>query len=266
MELMKKTIGPRVLIFDIETKPIIGHVWSLWENNVSLNQIEEDWSVLSWSAKWHDKPEVMYQDNRRARDLADDKPLLQKIWDLLDQADVVVTQNGRAFDSKKLNARFVINKMNPPSSYKHIDLKILAKNKFGFTSNKLEYMTDKICTKYKKLKHKKFPGHELWTECMKGNAEAWDEMKQYNMHDVLSTEELWTKLRAWDNSVNFNLYTDDDQPDLCKCGGKWLRNGYAYTNVSKFQRFRCGSCGCECRGRDNLFSRRKKDSIKTRII
>lgn len=47
-----KLTGPRVLLFDIETAPIIAHVWSLWENNVSLNQIVSDWHVLSWSAKW----------------------------------------------------------------------------------------------------------------------------------------------------------------------------------------------------------------------
>jgi hypothetical protein len=30
--------GPKVLIYDIETAPIVAHVWGLWENNVGLNQ------------------------------------------------------------------------------------------------------------------------------------------------------------------------------------------------------------------------------------
>src|SRR5690554_2601054 len=32
--------------------------------------------------------------------------------------------------------------------------------------NKLEYLTDNLCTTTKKSKHNKFPGHTLWVECM----------------------------------------------------------------------------------------------------
>lgn len=96
---------------------------------------------------------------------------------MLDEADIVITQNGRKFDQKKLNARFILNGFKPPSSYKHIDTLVIARKHFGFTSNKLKYMTDKLCTKYKKLDHSKFPGMELWRECLKGNSEAWTEME-----------------------------------------------------------------------------------------
>jgi hypothetical protein len=262
--LAPKPKGPKVLIFDIETAPIIAHVWSLWENNVALNQIESDWHVLSWSAKWLGDPpnKVMYMDQRNAKVIENDKNLLQGIWDLLDEADVVLTQNGKNFDQKKLNARFVMNDFQPPSSYKHIDTKIIASRHFGFTSNKLEYMTDKLCTKYKKLKHKKFPGHELWQQVLKGNLEAWKEMEKYNKYDVLSLEELYTILIPWDNSVNFNLYHDDED-HVCKCGStKLIRNGFYYTNVGKFQRYKCKDCGTESRDRENLFSKEKKDSLK----
>ena len=30
---------PKVLVFDIETAPMLGYVWGLWENNVALNQV-----------------------------------------------------------------------------------------------------------------------------------------------------------------------------------------------------------------------------------
>ena len=254
--------GPKVLIFDIETAPIIAHVWSLWENNVGLNQIVTDWHLLSWSAKWLHDTNVMYDDQRGAKNIEDDKRLLQGIWNLLDEADVVVTQNGKSFDQKKLNARFIINGFKPPSSYKHIDTKLIAKKHFGFTSNRLEYMTDKLCTKYKKLKHDKFPGHEMWTECLKGNQEAWKEMEKYNKYDVLALEELAGLFMPWDSTINFNLYHDDEE-HVCKCGSKEnIRNGFYYTNVGKFQRYKCKLCGAETRDRLNLFSKEKKDSLK----
>lgn len=256
--------GPKVLLFDIETAPILAHVWGLWDNNVALNQIISDWHVLSWSAKWLNDPpsKVMYMDQRNAKNIEDDKVLLQGIWDLLDQADVVITQNGKNFDTKKLNARFVINKMQPPSSVKHIDTKVIASKIFGFSSNRLEYMTDKLCTKYKKLKHTEFPGHEMWKECLNGNQDAWKAMEKYNKYDVLSLEELYHKLIPWDNSLNFNLYHDEED-HVCKCGStSFIKNGFYYTSSGKFQKHKCKSCGAEHRDKQNLFTKEKRASLK----
>ncbi len=255
---------PKVLIFDIETAPIIGHVWSLWENNVSLNQIVADWHVLSWSAKWLDDPptKIMYEDQSKAKIISDDAKLLEGIWKLLDEADVVITQNGKHFDQKKLNARFILNKMQPPSSYKHIDTKVIASKHFGFTSNKLEYMTDKLCVKYKKLKHKEFPGHEMWVECLAGNQKAWAAMEKYNKYDVLALEELYHILIPWDNSINFNLYHDETD-HVCKCGStSFAKNGFYYTSAGKYQKHKCKQCGAEIRDKQNLFSKEKRDSLK----
>lgn len=254
--------GPKVLIFDIETSPLLSYTWGLWDQNVSLNQIHSEWAVLSWSAKWLGDSKVMYADQRNAKDMEDDKELLKGIWKLLDEADIVITQNGKKFDQKKLQARFILNGFQPTSSYKHIDTLQLAKKHFAFTSNKLEYMTKKLCTKYTKLSHKKFPGFELWKECLAGNIEAWKEMEKYNKHDVLSLEELYEKLIAWDSTVNFNLYTNSEDI-VCKCGSSEFQNyGYTYTASSKFQRYKCKKCGAETRGRKNLFSKGKKDSLR----
>lgn len=261
--MKKPHSGPKVLLFDVETAPILAYVWSIWQQNVGLNQIHQDWHILSWSAKWLHEKDVMYQDQRHAKDVSDDSKLLKGIWKLLDEADIVITQNGKAFDQKKLNARFIINGFQPPSSYKHIDTKLLAKKHFAFTSNKLEYMTDKLCKKYKKLKHTKFPGFSMWDECLKGNIKAWKEMEKYNKYDVLSLEELYSKLIPWDSSVNFNLYSGNS-PNRCKCGSKnFVRNGFFYTAVAKYQRYKCSRCGAETRDRTNLLSDKKRKSLKS---
>lgn len=256
--------GPRVLLIDIETAPMLGYVWSLWENNVALNQLHSDWHVLSWSAKWlGDSPKkIMYQDQRNAKVVSDDKKLLQAIWKLLDEADIVISQNGKAFDTKKLNARFIYHGFQPPSSYKQIDTMLIAKKHFAFTSNKLEYMSDKFCTKYKKLKPSKFPGFTMWLECLAGNKAAWREMEKYNKYDVLALEELYTKLIPWDSSINFDLYRDAEE-HICKCGSKdFQRYGYFYTATAKYQRYKCKDCGAETRDRVNLLDKAKKKSLR----
>lgn len=257
----------RILALDIETSPVLAHVWGLWDQNVGLNQIKSDWHVLAWAAKWVGDPphKTMYMDQRNAKDLTNDLPMLKAIWKLIDEADVILSQNGKRFDIRKLNARFVLNGMKPPSSFKHIDTCEIAKKKFGFTSNKLEYMSDKLCVKYKKLKHKEFAGFELWSECLAGNLKAWKCMEKYNRYDVLALEELYMRLRAWDSTVNFSLYTEDEI-DQCSCGSTdFKKNGFAYTSLSKFQRYCCTECGTEIRGRTNLLSKEKMKSLKVGI-
>lgn len=258
---------PKILLLDIETAPIIAHVWDIWEQNVGLNQIVKDWHILSWSAKWLGEPasKVMYQDQRKAKKIEEDKNLLKGIWQLLDEADVIITQNGKAFDEKKLNTRFLMNGMHPPSSYRHIDTKQIAKRKFAFTSNRLEYMGDKLNKKYKKQKHKRFLGHELWTQCLAGNLAAWKEMEKYNKYDVLALEELYNRLQPWDNSINFNLYNDTESM-VCACGCKEFKlNGFAFNNAGKFQRYKCVKCGAETRSRSNLLTKEKRASLRVKV-
>jgi DNA polymerase III epsilon subunit-like protein len=254
---MKKN-SPKVLFIDIETCPIEAHVWSLWENNVSLNQIMKDWSVLSWAAKWQGQAKVMYADVRSQKNKRDDSKVIKGIWELMDEADIIVGQNSKSFDVKKLNARFIINGMKPPSSYRQLDTKVMAKKVFGFTSNRLEYMADKLCTKYKKLKHKNFAGHEMWVECLKGNPKAWQEMEKYNKHDVLALEELYNKLIAWDNTINFNVYHKNHSA-ICTCGSENIRkNGKQYTNGGSYDRFKCSDCGKNFQDKYNLLSPKKR--------
>lgn len=265
----KANLGkPQMLVIDIETAPMRAFMWSLWQHGFGLNMVASDWYMLSWSARWVGAPEgvTIYRDIRDCYDGEDDATILGDLWELLDQADIVIGQNSKRFDVKKINARFILQGYQPPSSFKQIDTLLIAKRQFGFTSNKLEYMTDKLCVKYKKLKHGKYPGMELWTECLKGNPEAWDEMELYNRYDVLSTEELYTILRPWDDThPNFNLYSES-LDITCKCGSTKLRmNGYAYTGLSKFQRYRCEDCGGEVRGRINLLSKDKRKSLRMNV-
>jgi len=195
---------PNVLILDIETSPLVGFVWGLFDQNIPLNMLIKDWFILSFSAKWlgSSESEVIYADqrNKKGKSLHNDKPLLVKIKKLLDKADIVITQNGISFDMKKINARLIEHGLDAPTHYKNIDTLRIAKKHFGFTSNKLEYMTKKLCTKYKKQEHSDFSGFKLWDECLKGNMKAWKSMEKYNKYDVLSLEELFLKLAKYDKS------------------------------------------------------------------
>jgi uncharacterized protein YprB with RNaseH-like and TPR domain len=257
-----KNLSPKILFFDIETAPLRAHLWSMWQQGVGLSQIESDWYMLSFCCKWAHSDEVFYYDQRNAVDIEDDFELVSKLWEFLNEADVVVGQNSKRFDTKKANARFILNGLPKPSSYRQIDTMEIAKQQFGFTSNRLEYMTDKLCTTFKKSKHKKFAGHDLWSECLKGNLEAWQEMEDYNRMDVLSLEELYNILSSWDNKLpNFDVYCDEIL-DM----SVWEKDGFHYTQLGKYQRYRNKITGQQKRSRVNLLSKEKRDSLLSNIV
>jgi hypothetical protein len=124
-------------------------------------------------------------------------------------------------------------------------------------------MTDKLCTKYKKQKHKEFGGFDLWKECLAGNKKAFDSMRTYNVYDILSLEELYSKLAPWDNSINMNVFYDTHDTVCNACGStKFQKAGFRYTNTGKFQRLKCTDCGQESRVKANELSKEKKETLK----
>ncbi len=245
---------PRVLLFDIETNNILARVWGIHDQNVGIGQIYKDWCVLSWAGRWLGDKKVMYQDLRQGKkkfSFKNEKKMLKGIWNLLDEADVVITQNGVRFDSKKLNARFIKHDMGKPSSYKHFDTLKVARKHFAFTSFKLEYMAKFLDVPFKKLTQRKYAGQELWNECMSQNHEAWEEMKRYNIRDVDVLEGVYNRLAPYDGdeTINFNIFKDNPTDYECKCGSKVrIKYGFAFAKTTKYQRFKCKGCGTETRG------------------
>lgn len=257
-----ETTQPKILIIDIETTPIVSYTWGIFDQDVALNQIIEDWSILSWSAKWLGSDKVFYSDTRSEKNPRNDKKLLQEIWDLMDQADIIVGQNSIAFDVKKLNARFILNGMKPPSSFRQIDTMRIAKKNFKFTSNKLEYMSKNLCSEHVKLTQRKFAGFDLWKACLNKVRDAFKELQAYNVEDVLATEELLKKLLPWDKSINFNVYRDE-LDNTCTCGNdKFKKKGHVYSNLAKYDRFICTNCGKEHVSRENLLTKEKRKSLR----
>lgn len=262
MKKNKEKKAPRILCLDIETAPMVIYNFSIgYDQNIGLDQVIEDWHLLSFAARFVGESKMHYADQRNAKDISNDKPLLEKLHALLCEADVVLGQNVQNFDIKRINARMLIHGMQPPSSYKVIDTLKIVKRKFAMTSNKLEYLSKKLCT-HKKSSHKKFPGLSLWKECLKGNKSAFKEMEHYNKQDVIATEELYSKLSPWDNSFNPNVYSELTDT-VCTCGStKFVKNGHAYTPMGKFARFKCSDCGKEVRSRENLLSKEKRKSLR----
>lgn len=256
-------IGPRIATLDIETSPILAYVWGLFKQFVGLNQIVSDWSVIAFSYKWLGEKKVFHHNTggRGPGKVRDDEDLMKLLWAVLDEADIIIAQNGVKFDVKKINARFIELGMPPPSPYKVVDTMLHARAIAAFTSNKLAWLSD-VLTDTPKDEHKNFPGFELWTECLADNPLAWKEMRKYNDRDIVSTEGVYLKLRPYMiGHPNVAAYNDDTAVQCPKCGSTNLKSrGSALTQSGSYPRYRC-ECGGWARGRYTQNSAEKRKSL-----
>ena len=109
-------------------------------------------------------------------------------------------------------------------------------------------------------------GFELWTGCMDGDEESWETMVDYNIQDVDLLEDVYFKLRPYmNNHPNFNVYTDRHGMVCPCCGAQVEEDGYAYTNISKFVRYHCTNCGYWARGRQNVATKEKMNTVITSV-
>lgn len=239
---------PKILLYDIETSPNLGYIWGKYEQNVI--EYESEWYMLCFSYKWLGSDEVhvlglddfpLYKRNKE-----NDKRLVWELYKLFNEADVIIAHNGNSFDIKKTNARFLFHGFTPPSPYKQIDTKLVAKRYFNFNSNKL----DDIGNYFGLGRKMETGGFELWKGCMSGEPAAWQKMKEYNIQDVVLLEQVYLKMRPWmRDHPNHNLYTGDSC-SCPNCGSTNIqRRGTGVTRTGKYQRFSCQDCGSWSKGK-----------------
>jgi predicted RNA-binding Zn-ribbon protein involved in translation (DUF1610 family) len=268
IKVSEKMEGPRVLVADIETFPIWARVWGMFKQNISLEQIVKDWTMMSFAAKWLQQPEVYYLDNRMQVDSRDDSLQLAALYHILLNTDMIIAHNGQRFDLPKIKARLAIKKFRPLPPLKVIDTLNLNRTAFGFTSQKLQYITGEHTgfASEGKSDHKKYPGWKLWVGCEEHDLGAWKECEAYNITDITSLEESYLELRGWYQAQpNFGPYVVPGEKGelVCpNCGSTHLhRHKERKTQVGIYPQYHCQSCGTYPRGRYQCVSRADREHI-----
>jgi DNA polymerase elongation subunit (family B) len=254
----------KILILDIETAPKVALVWRFFKENISPKQVLQHGHIMSFAAKWLGDKEVEYEENRKEND----KAIIERLIYFLDSADFVIAHNGDRFDIPQIRARALVHGLKPPSPVKVVDTYKVAKREFSFPSNSLEYLCTVLDCDTKKGGHKKFPGFELWLECLRNNEEAWKELKEYNIKDVVALEEVYLKMRPWITthpSVVVYEETEDEAVTCPKCDSPNIQwRGYAYTQAGQFHRYVCNDCGGWARSRYQI--NKKNEALLTNAV
>lgn len=254
---------PRILLLDVETFPNTAYVWRFFKENVGAKQVIDYSTLASYACKWLGEEEIYYDDKRDKTE----KELLGSLLEFLDEADIVVAHNGDKFDLPTIQGRALASGLKPPSPYRTVDTLLVSRYEFNFPANSLEHLALILGVK-KKDDHKKFPGFELWEQCMQNNLEAWDEMEKYNIQDVHTLEEIYLLMRPYMRrhpNVAVNL---EDERVLCpKCGSDHIQwRGYITTNLSKYKRFQCQDCFGWARTRINEYPKEKRHALLAQAV
>lgn len=254
--------GPKLGLIDIETAPLDANVWGLFDQTVGLNQIRTEWSILSYTLKPLGGPRssIVYSDTSGSP--RDDSAIAAELWHIMNDYDFLIAQNGKRFDMRKIRARLIMHDFPPHSPVTCIDTMLMARQVAAFTSNKLEWLSTYL-SKVKKRNHKDFPGFELWTQCLEDNPKAWRSMRLYNIDDVLSMEEVYLRLRPWvSGHPNLAIYSEESVLACPRCASTdVVQDGFKYTNVSKYKRYRCNSCGGWSHDRYTVNTKSKRKSL-----
>lgn len=229
-------------IFDIETMPNLVRTWRKWEQNV----IWYERHGYLWSISWkYLNGKKVYHKNITdfplyKKDKYSDKALVEFIWKLMDESDIVIAHNGNAFDLKAITGRFVHYRLKPPSPYKKIDTKLLYKMYLNEDSNSLK----DICQKHGLPLKLDTGGYDLWKQCEEGNKKAIAKMAWYNNGDVVALESAYKLILPYiTNHPNIALMRGD-KVACPNCGSKNVhKRGFNLTRASKSQRWQCRDCG-----------------------
>lgn len=243
---------PNILLWDLETSLHVMAGFGIWQQNIPTKHILEEWYIICGAWKWYGEDKV----HAVSTSTKDDSKVIKRIHKELMKADIIVAHNGDKFDIKKFETRCLYHGLEPLPKIVSVDTLKVAKKRFKFTSNRLDYIA-----KYLGVGAKLPTTDGLWLDVLRGNKKALKEMVEYNKVDVLVLEKVFDKLKPYIDTINFNIYTNKM---VCKnCGSQHVvARGYAVTKVGKYQRYQCQECGGWSQSRLNTMTATNLREVK----
>lgn len=240
-----KNNKPRILFYDIETSHNVAAIFDLFSEHIVHDSIIQEKYIICVAFKWQGSNKVhtvsvLDDPVRFAKNPNDDYHVVKYMHDVISSADAIVAHYGDKFDIKVFNSRAIYHGLPPLPPVIQIDTHKMARKKFKFNCNRLDYLG-----KYFKLGSKIKTDITLWLRCLKGERRAIQEMVDYNKGDVVLLEKIYNRLVPYVSSgVNINLFMDTKDIACTHCGSSKLQQrGFRYTKTRKYKRMQCQDCG-----------------------
>lgn len=180
------------------------------------------------------------QDKERFKaDPTDDEYVVREIHRILTDADEAIAHYGDNFDMKFFNTRAIYHGLPPISTVIQTDTYKIARNKFMFNSNSLDYIG-----KFFGLGGKISVHQQLWEDCINGKQKAVRDMVTYCKQDVVLLDKVYNKLAPYAPArLNHNNFNDVDCCPLC-ASESFKKDGKVTLRTGQYQAYRCKEKDC----------------------
>jgi len=237
---MTTTTKRKRLYFDIEVSANVGLFWqSGFKLNIGTENIIKERAVICICYKWEEDKDVYYLHWDRKQC---DKKLLQEFIKVANEADELVGHNGDKFDLAWVRTRCLFHRLEMFPTYTTIDTLKVARSKFRFNSNRLDYIG-----KFLGLGQKLHTDFDLWKNIMlKNDKVALNKMIDYCIQDVILLEKVHKELSLHiPAKTHYGVIFGGDRGSCPECGSDDIvRNNKRVTasGLVKVQ-MRCKTCG-----------------------
>lgn len=236
----------KTIVFDIETLPDLEQILKHFPRI-------DDWPGNSFKATLSSVLCIAYKDLNEKKvhiikawdypewndSVNSDIPVLEAFRKVVESATGLVSHNGKKFDYKFLQTRYLIRNLAKLPPVAHMDTRQLAKRHFSLIGNKLDDLAEALGTT-KKIEN---GGWDLWVKSHKRDPAALNLMAKYCKGDVLALDQIAKRLLAYDSHLpNKNLFFEEG--NRCpRCGSLSVqKRGIETTRTTTYHRLFCNDC------------------------
>lgn len=191
----------KVMVYDIETSQVTVKLWSTGKQYVNHSALvdgpEGHTRIISiaWKYVGEDKVHALTWDD------GCDKEMMQEFMAYYNRCDMVIGQNNNSFDNKLVATRAAYHGLFLNRFVKSFDIYRKVKQVFRLQSYSMAHMA-KFFGLTLKQSHE---GIFMWKMIQEGTdaqkAEYLQKMVDYNVGDIVTTEEMYMKLRPYLSTV-----------------------------------------------------------------
>jgi len=228
---------PKIVLLDIESLPDLKAVMSVMPQlsaypgltlKASINSV----ICFGYKVLGESKVRVVnaWDDSKAwAKDVNDDRYVLSRVAEILEDADCVVTHNGKRFDWKFLQTRLIKHGMTPLRRIIHIDTCQESKRSLLMFNNRLNTLA-KFMTSEEKLEN---GGWELWERVLAREEKAMALMSRYCAQDIVTLEAVFKRLRPFMISIpNYNIVRAGKEFVCPRCASTRIQKRGSYASRS----------------------------------
>jgi DNA polymerase elongation subunit (family B) len=237
----------KIILWDIETLPDLDEVMKVFSGlsaypGLTLKATINSIICVGWKEYGKKKVHCInaWDYKNWKKDVNDDYEVVKAAFEVLKDADVVVTHNGKSFDWKFLQTRLVYHGFKPLPKIIHVDTKTESKRHFFSFNNRLNTLA-KFFTEQTKKQHN---GWDLWVDVRLRDPKAMKTMTEYCKQDVRVLEQMFEVVKPLVTSLpNANIFTGTCN-SCPNCGSTRLhRRGEHVTKNYRRARYHCRECG-----------------------